>query len=112
MAFERLAYARTDWTPGTHPLERKKPAALGRATLLRFEPGFEDPTWCEHGHAGYVVEGRFRLCLEDGVRDLDAGEGFVVEPGTRHRAANAGDRAVVVFVATYEASASTVSSSR
>ena len=112
MAFERLIYATQPWQAGAHPLEGKKPAALGRATLLRFLPGFADPSWCENGHAGYVLEGSLRLELDDGAREVGAGEGFVVEPGTRHRAANPTEIPVVLFVATYEASASAVSSSR
>jgi quercetin dioxygenase-like cupin family protein len=112
LAFERLAYPDRPWTPGAHPLEEKKTAGLGRATLLRFRPGFADPQWCENGHAAFVLEGRLSIELEDGVHRVAAGEGFVVEPGTPHRAANAGTADVLVFVASYDANAAAVSSSR
>ena len=112
MAFEHLAYPQRPWTAGGHPLEQKKTASLGRATLLRFAPGFADPSWCIHGHAAYVIEGRLMLDLDEGSREIEVGEGFVVEAGTRHRAANRGTVPVVLFVATYEASAATASGSR
>ena len=99
MAHEKLDYSRIDWQPGAHPLERKKAGVLGGATLLRFEPGFEDPNWCVNGHAGFVLEGALRLALDEGFLDVGEGEGFVIDPGTRHRAANAGPRAVVLFIA-------------
>lgn len=99
MATERLDFAALAWQPGAHPLERKKLGALGGATLLRFEPGFEDPGWCVNGHTGYVLEGTLRLALDDGVLEASAGQGFVLDAGTRHRASNPGTDAVVVFIA-------------
>jgi quercetin dioxygenase-like cupin family protein len=99
MAHERLDYPRIDWQPGAHPLEQKKLGALGGATLLRFEPGFEDPNWCVNGHAGFVLRGTLRLAFDEGAVEVGEGEGFVIDPGTRHRAANAGKDAVVLFIA-------------
>jgi quercetin dioxygenase-like cupin family protein len=99
MAHEKIDYPRLDWQPGAHPLERKKLGALGGATLLRFEPGFEDPNWCVNGHAGYVLEGTLRLAFDEGAVEVREGEGFVIDPGTRHRAANAGWDAVSLFIA-------------
>lgn len=99
MAHEKLDYPRIDWQPGGHPLERKKLGALGGATLLRFEPGFEDPNWCVNGHAGYVLEGTLRLDFDGEVVEVGEGEGFVIDPGTRHRAAQAGRGPVVLFIA-------------
>jgi quercetin dioxygenase-like cupin family protein len=98
MAHERLDYPRIDWQPGAHPLEQKKHGTLGGATLLRFEPGFEDPNGCVNGHAGYVLRGTMRLAFDDGVVDVGEGEGFTIDPGTRHRATNAGPDAVVLFI--------------
>jgi quercetin dioxygenase-like cupin family protein len=99
MAHEKVSYARLDWKAGSHPLERKKAGGLGGAVLLRFEPGFADPNWCEGGHAGYVLEGRLCLELAETRLDVDAGEGFVVDAGTRHRASNPGGVPVVLFIA-------------
>ena len=94
MSWEIIRFDASPWTPGAHPLERKKTAALGAATLLEFGAGFRDPQWCANGHAGLVLEGRLGLEFTDGSAEIGPGEGFVVEPGTRHRAFTAGPHAV------------------
>ncbi len=99
MAHETLDFEKLPWQPGAHPLEKKKLGALGGATLLRFEPGFEDPNWCVNGHAGCVLEGTLRLILDDGEMEVRAGQGFVIDAGTRHRASNLGRGVVVLFIA-------------
>lgn len=99
MAREMLAFDAIEWQPGGHPLERKKLGRLGGATLLRFEPGFADPSWCENGHAGVVLEGTLRLEFDDGAEECAAGRGFVIDPGTRHRASNPGAGPVTLFIA-------------
>lgn len=99
MSHEVLRYPAAAWSAGGHPLERKKTAARGGATLLRFEPGSRDPHWCANGHAGYVLEGRLGLEFTDGTDEIGPGEGFVVEPGARHRAFTAGAAPVTLFIA-------------
>ncbi len=99
MTRERLEFDAMEWRVGSHPLERKKFGALGGATLLRFEPGFEDRSWCVAGHAGYVVDGVLRLAFDDGAEEYAAGQGFVIDPGTRHRASNPGAAPVTLFIA-------------
>ncbi|MCU0254611.1 MAG: cupin domain-containing protein [Acidobacteria bacterium] len=98
MAHETLDFNTLDWQAGPHPLERKKLGALGGASLLRFEPGFEDPNWCVNGHAALVLEGTLRLEYEAGAAEVSAGQGFVIDPGTRHRASNPGAVPVVLFI--------------
>ncbi|HUK12439.1 MAG TPA: hypothetical protein VLW17_03980, partial [Thermoanaerobaculaceae bacterium] len=63
MSFSRLGFTAMPWSPGSHPLERKKAAAHG-ATMLEFAPGFADPVWCERGHVGYVLAGTLHVELE------------------------------------------------
>ncbi|MBP7148782.1 MAG: cupin domain-containing protein [Acidobacteria bacterium] len=96
MSQRRIAFPALPWVPGTHPLERKKPA--GPAGLLEFGPGFADPNWCERGHSGYVIAGVLRFEFADGTEEVGAGEGFAFEPGTRHRASNPGTVPVVLFI--------------
>jgi mannose-6-phosphate isomerase-like protein (cupin superfamily) len=45
----------------------------------------------------YVVEGRFLIDLEDRTVTLDAGQGFVVPKGVKHRT-RAPERVVVLMV--------------
>jgi quercetin dioxygenase-like cupin family protein len=101
MAYHRLPFASTPWTPGTHPLERKKAATAG-ATLIEFAPGFADPNWCERAHVAYVLSGTLRLEVEGRTEEIGAGDGFITERGTRHRASNPGPTPVRLFVVTVE----------
>jgi len=101
MRFSRLEFAAMPWSPGGHPLERKKTAARG-ATLLEFAPGFADPAWCERGHVGYVLAGTLHVELEGGAETVAAGEGFALDPGTRHRASNPGAEPVRLFIVTHD----------
>jgi quercetin dioxygenase-like cupin family protein len=87
------------WVAGTHPLERKKTGQLGGAVLLEFAEGFRDGNWCANGHAGLVLEGRLGLEYAAASVEIGPGEGFVVEPGVRHRAYNAGPGSVRLFIA-------------
>lgn len=100
MARERIRFSDMDWQPGAvHPLERKKSGELGGATMLEFAAGFADPVWCKNGHAGYVLDGSLGFEFEDGREIVVGGEGFVIDAGTPHRAYNAGDQAVRLFIA-------------
>ena len=89
-----------EWTRGGHPLERKK-AAEDALTLLTFEPGFEDPNWCTNGHVIHVLEGCLGLKLDGQELRVDAGDACRVEQGERHRAFNAGEQPVKLFVWSY-----------
>ncbi|MCC6522476.1 MAG: cupin domain-containing protein [Polyangiaceae bacterium] len=103
MAYTPLPFADLGWQAGGHPLELKKlVAGAGPVVLLAFEPGFEDPNVCVRGHVLYVVEGTLRLELDAGAVDVAAGEGCVLDPGTRHRAKNVGPGRVVSFVVSFE----------
>ena len=98
MSVTTLPFASLGWKAGAHPLERKKQIDGQPAVLLQFEPGFEDPNWCEHGHVIHVLTGTFELVTEGRTAKLDAGDACVVERGTRHRARNGGDVPVRLFV--------------
>jgi quercetin dioxygenase-like cupin family protein len=86
MAWSLAAFDTLPWTAGAHPLESKKVADNG-LVLLRFEPGFSDPNWCERSHVLYVVAGTLSVELEATRVELGPGQALWLEPGTRHRAA-------------------------
>ncbi len=102
MSFTRLPFTSLGWSPGAHPLERKKIVGGRPIALLEFAPGFEDPNWCERGHVIYVLEGVLDLALDDRTEHLQAGDGCVLEPETRHRAKNSGCVPVRLFVVSAE----------
>jgi quercetin dioxygenase-like cupin family protein len=99
MACARVPFANIDWQQSdTHPLEQKKLGAAERIAMLQFAPGFADPNWCERSHAIFVVAGELELELDDRVERIGAGEGCLLDAGTRHKARNAGDVAAVLFI--------------
>lgn len=98
MAFNPLPFASLAWSPGGHPLERKKRVGDQPAVLLEFAPGFEDPHWCERGHMILVLEGSLDLVLTERIERIQAGDGCVLDPHTPHRAKNAGTSTVRLFV--------------
>jgi quercetin dioxygenase-like cupin family protein len=90
MAFTHLPFKSLSWTVGAHPLEKKKLIAGHPVVVLEFAPGFEDPNWCVRGHIIYVLDNVLELVLDERTAQLQAGDGCVLEPGTRHRARNPG----------------------
>ena len=98
MACLRVSFPRIEWSGGAHPLERKKVADDAPVSLLSFAPGFIDPNWCTRAHAGLILKGRFALELEVGTEIFEQGDAFVVDAGTRHRAANPGEDDVLLFI--------------
>ncbi len=98
MAFIALPFTRLGWSPGGHPLERKKRVGDHPAVLLEFAPGFEDPHWCARGHMILVLEGSLDLVLTERTERIHAGDGCVLDPQTPHRAKNTGTRTVRLFV--------------
>lgn len=93
-----VSFPTVPWTQGAHPLERKKNSPDGSVTLLTFAVGFSDPVWCDRGHSGYVLQGRLTLEMEAGTLDVNVGEGFIIDAGSRHRASNRGEEDVVLFI--------------
>ncbi len=43
------------------------------------------PHWCEKGHVGYVLEGRFEIRFDDEVVVFEPGDGMHLPPGPDHR---------------------------
>ncbi len=102
MSFTHLPFASVAWTPGAHPLEKKKIVDGQPVVMLEFGPGFEDPNWCERGHIIYAVSGALELRLADATERVATGEGCVLTAGTRHRARNPGTEPVRLLVISTE----------
>jgi quercetin dioxygenase-like cupin family protein len=58
------------------------------------------PHWCDKGHIGFILEGRFEIEFADGTRVFEAGDGVFISAGKthRHRARVLTDVVRVVFV--------------
>jgi len=87
----------------------KKPGAEGRGKLLhtqgkRFRilelpPGFDEESWCDRGHDGYVIEGEFMTIFEDGgTASCKPGMAFCIPDGVAHRSKGSTTSKTVVVV--------------
>lgn len=67
--------------------------------LVEYTPAME-PHWCEKGHYGYVLEGRFEIGFDGETVIYEAGDGvFIPSGGADRHTGKALTRAVrVVFV--------------
>ncbi|MFN7965109.1 MAG: cupin domain-containing protein [Acidobacteriota bacterium] len=99
MGYRLFDFCNVPWTPGAHPLERKRAIEGAPAVEISFEPGFHDPNACRSGHAGYVLEGTLAIDFDAGDSlTVQAGNGFLIDAGTSHRARNPGAGAVRLFI--------------
>jgi hypothetical protein len=55
-----------------------------RLRLVEYSSDFE-PHWCERGHAGQILEGRFQIEFDDGTEIFNAGDGISIPDGPEHR---------------------------
>lgn len=44
-----------------------------------------EPHWCEKGHIGYVLEGRFEIQFDNEAMVFGPGDGMFLPPGRGHR---------------------------
>lgn len=72
-----------------------------RIRLVEFGLDFVEPGWCDTGHVGYVVSGRFQVAFEDGIRAFKAGDGLHIPPDTPHRHHATDEVATVFLVETF-----------
>jgi len=79
--FERLGWE------SPNPKMRHKMVHRGgmRLRLIEVEPGYEEPTWCEHGHVIYVLEGSGMIDFDGTEQPFGEGQAVVVPAGPAHR---------------------------
>ena len=44
-----------------------------------------EPHWCEKGHVGYILEGRFEIRFKGETTVYEAGDGVFIPPGADHQ---------------------------
>ena len=52
--------------------------------LVEYTPDMP-PHWCEKGHIGYVLDGRFEIEFEKETVVFDPGDGIFIPPGADHK---------------------------
>jgi ethanolamine utilization protein EutQ (cupin superfamily) len=70
-----------------------------RLRLVEYSREME-PHWCENGHCGLVLEGRFKIEFDHGVQVFNPGDGVFIPSGREHRHMGRvlTDKVKVVFV--------------
>ena len=70
-----------------------------RLRLVEYTKDLE-PHWCENGHIGFILEGRFEIRFEGGALVFNPGDGIFIPAGPehRHRGRALSDAVRVVFV--------------
>jgi quercetin dioxygenase-like cupin family protein len=59
-----------------------------RFRIVEYERGASHPDWCSEGHVGFVLEGEIMYELEKGDIHVQAGKGFFLPSGVKHRGHN------------------------
>ena len=70
-----------------------------RLRFVEYSPQME-PHWCEKGHFGYILDGRFEIEFPDETTIFEPGDGVFIPDGHehRHRAKALTEHVTVVFV--------------
>ena len=55
-----------------------------RVRLVEYSSDME-PHWCNKGHHGYILDGRFELEFDSGTVVYEAGDGVFIPDGEEHR---------------------------
>jgi quercetin dioxygenase-like cupin family protein len=68
------------------PGVRQKAVARSGKKLRLVEYTREMPRhWCVKGHVGCIIDGRFEIEFQDGVRIFEQGDGVFIPEGEEHR---------------------------
>lgn len=63
---------------------RARDYAGRRLRLVEYTPEME-PHWCDKGHIGYILNGRFEIRYEDEIIVYEPGDGIFIPDGPEHR---------------------------
>lgn len=77
-----------DCLPWESPMKglRYKAVTRGSRRLRLVEYTKElDPHWCEKGHIGYLLEGKFEIAFDRETLIFNPGSGIFIPAGTEHR---------------------------
>jgi quercetin dioxygenase-like cupin family protein len=97
----RIDFTQIDWLEWMELGTARMKIALVPGTKLRlieFPPGFEQISWCESGHIGYVVEGVMETIIEGDAVLFKKGDALVIRAGMKHRSRNIGEQPVLLFL--------------
>jgi quercetin dioxygenase-like cupin family protein len=85
MSAYKVDFERLSWERPMTGLRFKVLRREGRQLrLVEYTPEME-PHWCEKGHVGYLLEGRFEITFDGETTVYEAADGVFIPPGRKHR---------------------------
>ena len=85
MSKYRIDFSSIDWES---PIDgvRQKATTDGNKMVRLVEYSPNMPLhWCEKGHFGYILDGRFEIEFADGSQIFEQGDGIFIPDGHAHR---------------------------
>jgi len=81
----RVNFASLAWERVMEGVRQKTVTGGGRKLRLVEYTKAMPPHWCEKGHCGYILRGRFEIEFVDGIRVFEKGDGLFIPRGKRHK---------------------------
>ena len=81
----KVEFEALPWKAPMPGLRFRAQAQHGRQLRLVEYTKEMEPHWCEKGHIGYVLEGRFEIRYESETAVYDPGDGVFIPPGAEHK---------------------------
>jgi hypothetical protein len=81
----RMDFSALEWKTLMPGLRCKTWRCGGRQLRLAEYGAGMEPHWCEKGHIGMVLEGRFEIRFDRGIEVYGPGDGVFIPPGPEHR---------------------------
>ena len=85
MSLYRVEFNTLEWESPMQGLRFKAMKHEGRQLRLVEYTKEMPPLWCEKGHIGYVLEGRFEIKYENAMEVYNSGDGIFIPPGSEHK---------------------------
>ena len=85
MSLYRVEFDTLGWETPMQGLRFKAIKHEGRQLRLVEYTKEMPPHWCEKGHIGYVLKGRFEITYESGIEVYNPGDGVFIPSGNEHR---------------------------
>jgi quercetin dioxygenase-like cupin family protein len=81
----KVDFGQVPWESPMRGLRFKAVRQAGRQLRLVEYTKEMEPHWCEKGHIGYVLEGRFEIRFPGEVHSYDGGDGIFIPAGVEHK---------------------------
>jgi len=81
----RIDFAAVPWELPIEGLRARTFKRGGRQLRLVEYTREMEPHWCDRGHCGYILEGRFEIRFDSGTIVFEEGDGIFIPSGKEHR---------------------------